>query len=448
MKKKNGKGNKRKIAGIICLVLVVLFAGTLVSAYSIFKIRFYDRSNYVKRGTYMASRLTERKGVEGEKNRSEAATQAVSAKTDVSEATDKNSISVNSATKNADAHSAEKTDISDTATLTIHQRHQVETGIPETESEGKTLAARSGSMVQKTTESEKSNMLVKMAQQFFSKKDTYNILLLGVDRRDESWEGNSDVILLVTVNKEKKTVYLTSFLRDLYADIPGVGVRKLNAACANGGPELTVQTLEDNYQVEIDNYAMVDFNAMIDVVDALGGVDLEIDEDERVTANDYITCMCEDNGDDPEDYYIEKAGLVHLNGYQAVGYARNRYTGKGSDFGRTQRQRNVLTAIAEKAQDGDYASLSDTMEDVMPYITHDITEMQMIGLMMQLGSWLDYDIQQQHIPYDGEYTSQDEILVPTDMNATVEKLTSILYGDGEIETETESESETEIEAVQ
>ena len=119
-----------------------------------------------------------------------------------------------------------------------------------------------------------------------------------------------------------------------------------------------------------------------------------------------------------------------------------------SDFGRTQRQRNVLTAIAEKAQDGDYASLSDTMEDVMPYITHDITEMQMIGLMMQLGSWLDYDIQQQHIPYDGEYTSQDEILVPTDMNATVEKLTSILYGDGEIETETESESETETEAVQ
>ena len=450
MKKKNGKGNKRKIAGIICLVLVVLFAGTLVSAYSIFKVRFYDRSNYVKRGTYMASRLTERKGVEGEKNRSEAATQAVAAKTDVSEATatDKNGITVNSATKNADVDSAEKTDIFDTATLTIHQRHQVETGIPETESEGKTLAVRSGSTVQKTTESEKSNMLVKMAQQFFSKKDTYNILLLGVDRRDESWEGNSDVILLVTVNKEKKTVYLTSFLRDLYADIPGVGVRKLNAACANGGPELTVQTLEDNYQVEIDNYAMVDFNAMIDVVDALGGVDLEIDEDERVTANDYITCMCEDNGDDPEDYYIEKAGLVHLNGYQAVGYARNRYTGKGSDFGRTQRQRNVLTAIAEKAQDGDYASLADTMEDVMPYITHDITEMQMIGLMMQLGSWLDYDIQQQHIPYDGEYTSQDEILVPTDMNATVEKLTSILYGDGEIETETESESETEIEAVQ
>lgn len=288
-------------------------------------------------------------------------------------------------------------------------------------------------------------MLGKMAKQFFSQKDTYNLLLLGVDRRDESWNGNSDVVLLVTVNKEKKTVYLTSFLRDLYADIPGVGVRKLNAACANGGPELTIQTLEENYHVEIDNYAMVDFNAMIDVVDALGGVELEIDEDERVTANDYITCMCEDNGVDPKPYYIKKAGKVHLNGYQAVGYARNRYTGKGSDFGRTQRQRNVLLAIAEKAQNGDFASLSDTIEDVMPYITHDIPEFEMIGLIMQIGTWMNYDIQQQHIPYDGEYTSQDEILVPNDMNATVEKLTSILYGDGEIETESETESESESE---
>ena len=108
----------------------------------------------------------------------------------------------------------------------------------------------------------------------------------------------------------------------------------------------------------------------------------------------------------------------------------------------------MLNAIAEKGKEGDYESLSDTIESVMPYITHDITEIEMIGLMMQVGTWLDYDIQEQHIPYDGEYTSQNEILVPTDMDATVEKLTSILYGDGEIETENETETETETEAVQ
>lgn len=420
MEKKNKKRSKRKIAAIVCLILVVLVAGAAGSAYSVFKLKFYDKSNYVRRGTYVAAANTEKKAKEGEKQDVEVRTS-----TEVS-------------------HSS-------TAAQKIHNASAVAvSSAPETEEgdSSRTLTSSSfrSSSVQKTTEKKESSMLGKMAKQFFSQKDTYNLLLLGVDRRDESWNGNSDVVLLVTVNKEKKTVYLTSFLRDLYADIPGVGVRKLNAACANGGPELTIQTLEENYHVEIDNYAMVDFNAMIDVVDALGGVDLEIDEDERVTANDYITCMCEDNGVDPKPYYIKKAGKVHLNGYQAVGYARNRYTGKGSDFGRTQRQRNVLLAIAEKAQNGDFASLSDTIEDVMPYITHDIPEFEMIGLIMQIGTWMNYDIQQQHIPYDGEYTSQNEILVPNDMNATVEKLTSILYGDGEIETESETESESESES--
>ena len=418
MEKKNKKRSKKKIAAIVCLVLVVLVAGVAVSAYSVFKMKFYDKSNYVKHGTYVAAANTEKKAKEGEKQDAEVRTA-----TEVSHSS-------------AAAQKIHNTSATGSTTVSVSS------SVPETERKGNSA---SSSSVQKTTEKKESSMLEKMAKQFFSQKDTYNLLLLGVDRRDESWNGNSDVVLLVTVNKEKKTVYLTSFLRDLYADIPGVGVRKLNAACANGGPELTIQTLEENYHVEIDNYAMVDFNAMIDVVDALGGVDLEIDEDERVTANDYITCMCEDNGVDPKPYYIKKAGKVHLNGYQAVGYARNRYTGKGSDFGRTQRQRNVLLAIAEKAQNGDFASLSDTIEDVMPYITHDIPEFEMIGLIMQIGTWMNYDIQQQHIPYDGEYTSQDEILVPNDMNATVEKLTSILYGDGEIETESETESESESE---
>lgn len=423
MKKKNGKGKKKKIVGIVCLVFVVLFAGTLVSAYSMFKTRFYDKSNYVKKGTYVAAAYKEKKTDEGEKDTAE-----LSEKT--SEEATHSTIAARKI--HSESHS--------TKVVTTSSSQ------PETEesSSSISLQSRQRAVSQETTETEE-NILTRLAKQFFSKKDTYNILLLGVDRRDQSWNGNSDVVLLVTVNKEKRTVYLTSFLRDLYADIPGIGVRKLNAACANGGPELTVQTLEENYHVEIDNYAMVDFNAMIDVIDALGGVDLEIDEDERVTANDYITCMCEDNGVKPDRYYIKKAGLVHLNGYQAVGYARNRYTGKGSDFGRTQRQRNVLTAIADKAKNGDFSSLSDTIESVMPYITHDITEFEMIGLMMQMGTWIDYDIQEQHIPYDGEYTSQDEILVPTDMDATIEKLTSILYGDGEIETESEAETESESE---
>ena len=363
MKNRKGK-KKRKTLFMVAAAFVLLITVTIVSAYSMFKTRFYNQSHYIKSGTYVSA-----------------------------------------------ADEPDDTPVNNSSTVT-----KEDTQVPDT-------------AVQAENETESRSGVMQLADQLFSQKDTYNMLLLGVDRRDESWNGNSDVILLVTVNNEKKTIYLTSFLRDLYADIPGIGVRKLNAACANGGPELTVQTLEENYQVKIDHYAMVDFNAMISVVDALGGIELEIDEDERVTANDYITCMCEDNGDDPENFYIKEAGLVHLNGYQAVGYARNRYTGKGSDFGRTQRQRNVLTAIAEKVRKEDADTLAKSIESVMPYITHDIPEMEMIGLMMQAAGWLDYEVAQQHIPYDDEYTIQDEILMPTDMNATVEKLTGTLYGE-------------------
>ena len=111
-------------------------------------------------------------------------------------------------------------------------------------------------------------------------KDIYNLLLVGVDRRDSSWAGNSDSMILVSVNNKKKIVHMISFMRDLYADIPGYGVGKLNAACAHGGCPLLVQTIEENYGVNIDNYVSVDFAGLIHIIDAMGGVQIELtDED-------------------------------------------------------------------------------------------------------------------------------------------------------------------------
>ena len=114
--------------------------------------------------------------------------------------------------------------------------------------------------------------------------DVYNLLLVGVDRRDDSWNGNADSMILASINKTKKRITLMSFMRDLYADIPGYGVHKLNAACAYGGCSLLVKTLEENYKVHIDNYAWVDFQSMADVIDALGGVDLTITDAEASQA--------------------------------------------------------------------------------------------------------------------------------------------------------------------
>lgn len=255
---------------------------------------------------------------------------------------------------------------------------------------------------------------------------TYNLLLIGVDRRDDSWNGNSDVMMLVTVNPNRETIYLTSFLRDLYADIEGVGVCKLNAACANGGAELCVDTICSNYEVRIDNYAMVDFNNMIDIVDVFDGVDLELTADEVRVANQYVQTMCEANEEPYENHEITGYGLLHLDGYQAVGYMRNRYSGNENDFGRTNRQRKVLVAILEKMKDSDAKELSELLLKVLPQMEDDVSPVTMMKLVASLSEWLEYDIEQQRIPYDGMYYSQNEILIP-DMEETIRKIHETIY---------------------
>lgn len=257
-------------------------------------------------------------------------------------------------------------------------------------------------------------------------EDTYNLLLIGVDRRNDSWNGNSDVMLLVTVNPEKETVYLTSFLRDLYADIEGVGVRKLNAACAYGGAELCVETIRSNYQVRIDNYALVDFNDMITIVDVLGGVDLELTADEVRVANQYVRTMCEANGEPFEYHQILGSGMLHLDGYQAVGYMRNRYSGSENDFGRTDRQRKVLLAILEKMKSGNLGDLAALMLKVLPHMEHDVDAGTIVKLVTNLPGWLEYEIEQQRIPYDNMYHSENEILIP-DMEETIRILQEAIY---------------------
>lgn len=99
-------------------------------------------------------------------------------------------------------------------------------------------------------------------------------------------------MILMSINKDTKQIHMTSFMRDLYANIPDVGVKKLNAACAYGGGPLVVRTIEDNYKLPIDNYASVDFDSMIDIIDAIGGIELSPSDDEIRVANQYVDEMC------------------------------------------------------------------------------------------------------------------------------------------------------------
>ena len=257
----------------------------------------------------------------------------------------------------------------------------------------------------------------------------YNLLLVGVDRRDSSWSGNADSIILVSVNRNTHTIHMISFMRDLYAEIPGYGVQKLNAACALGGCPLLVKTIEQNYQVTADNYVSLDYAGMIALIDAIGGVQIEVSDEEAELANGLITDMASFLGDSPDGHYFSGGGTCLCDGYQATAYSRIRFVGN-SDYERTERQRTIMMKICEKIRNMSLEELGAFAAKVLPEVTHNIDAVTMLLLLPQIPSITGYDIVESRVPYDGLYTGQDEILVP-DMDETIRRLQETIYGSGE-----------------
>ena len=225
--------------------------------------------------------------------------------------------------------------------------------------------------------------------------NVYNLLMIGVDRRSASWNGNSDTMVVMSLNYSKKTLTLTSLMRDTAANIPGVGIRKLNHAFAVGGGPLLVETVRQNYGIPIDNYMWTDFAEMEAIINIVGGIDLFLSVSEAARAK----CV------------ISEPQVVHLNGEQAVLYARDRSSG-GSDYMRTQRQRNVLLAIMNKAKSGSLGNLARIADEILPHVTHNIDPAKMLTLIADLTQIAQYTPQEQRIPYDGLYYSSNELLIP------------------------------------
>ena len=259
--------------------------------------------------------------------------------------------------------------------------------------------------------------------------DVYNVLLIGVDRRDTSWAGNSDSMILMSLNYEKEQISMISLMRDTYVDIPGIGMRKLNAAHANGAGPLLLETVTKNYKIQVDRYGSVDFNSMIDIIDKVGGVELTLSKDEVRVANNYVTEMCGLKNLDPESYYFANEGTKNCSGIQAVAYARIRYVGH-ADYQRTERQRTVLTKIMEKMKNMSITELYSFAEDILPLVTHNIPEDEMWGLLAKAPSLFQYNLVKDRIPYDGMYkviyVKRQDMLVP-DWEATIAKLKETLY---------------------
>ena len=262
----------------------------------------------------------------------------------------------------------------------------------------------------------------------------YNILLVGVDRRDKTWNGNSDSMMLVSVNYAAKRVSIISLMRDTYVNIPEVGYEKLNNAYARGGGPLLTQTISEMYNVEVSDYAAVDFENMIEIVDAVGGVDLEMTDAEVEVANGYMRDMCNTLGMNGEEYVLPGGGEYHCNGVQAVAYARNRFVGN-SDYARTERQRYVISQLIKEIKNMNAAQLASMVTDVLPLVTHNLTEAKIWDLVRQAPDIFTYKFVQDRIPYDGLYdviyVRGQDMLVP-DWEETVAKLHDTIYGSGKV----------------
>lgn len=201
-------------------------------------------------------------------------------------------------------------------------------------------------------------------------KEYTNIALFGIDSRDESLDsGNrSDTMMIASINNKTKEVRLVSVYRDTYLLIPkeGADYNKANLAYFYGGQEGAINLFNMNLDLDITDFVSVNFTALIDTIDLLGGIDLEISEIEREYINGYMTETSKITG--KKITPLTKKGMVHLDGLQATAYCRIRQTA-GDDYRRTERQRLVISLIAEKAKKADVFTLNKIVDQVFPNIS-------------------------------------------------------------------------------
>ncbi len=266
-----------------------------------------------------------------------------------------------------------------------------------------------------------------------------NILLIGTDA-EKGGSARSDSIMIISVNKQTGRITACSVLRDTHVDIPGECEAKINSAYSWGGANLLIQTIEENFGIYIDDYASVDFEMFTALVDALGGIDIEVTEAEARYINEQHRYG---NEEKPEE--VPYGDEVHLDGYQALWYVRIRKL--DSDWNRTERQRKVIGAvmkgITSKVEAGEIDELIELANEVAPYITTTLESSDLWNILFSLASCytksggdMDKLFVSQQLPFEDtwEYTSEwDGSSISLDVEENKVLLYELLYEDYEIE---------------
>lgn len=263
------------------------------------------------------------------------------------------------------------------------------------------------------------------------------IALFGLDNRENNSysSGNSDVIMMARIDKDTKEVRLVSVYRDTFLKMTDLdnteAYSKANAAYAVGGPEQAVRMLNTNLDLDIQEYVSFDFSAVAEAVDILGGVEIEITEEECVHLNNYCieTSKVTGKSYDP----LPGGGTYNLNGVQAVSYGRIRYTA-GDDFKRTERQRLVVNKMVEKALKSDIGTINDLIDAVFPQIKTSLGKTELIAMAMdafhyKLGEsrGFPFDLRNKVVSISYQKSNAD-CVIPKDLSSNVKQLHDFLYG--------------------
>lgn len=261
-----------------------------------------------------------------------------------------------------------------------------------------------------------------------------NVALFGVDSRDGDLEEGTrtDCIIVASLNKKTKEIRMASVYRDTLLDLSEGTLQKCNAAYSYGGPTQAINMLNMNLDLDIQNYVTVDFKAIADTIDLLGGLDIEVTKEEVKYIGDFIG----ETGDVAgrrrnEVHYVPGAGLQHLDGVQATTYARIRSTA-GGDFTRTERQRIVITKMVEKIVQSDLSTLNEIIDKVFPTISTNFTLSEILSYakyftQYKLGENTGFPIDKTTDNISG----LGSIVIPVSLEDNVQKLHEFLFGSEE-----------------
>ncbi len=263
-------------------------------------------------------------------------------------------------------------------------------------------------------------------------KDVITIALFGTDFTQNEKYGNlygaSDATMILGIDTKNNRLKLFSLMRDLYLDLPdGSGNKQnLNYTMAYGGPELILKTINYNFNLTVDKFIYVSLHTLPTIIDKLGGVEINITSAELNYINSYIDNIDKENGTSTQK--ITSTGVQTLNGTQAAAYCRIRYT-EGRDFKRTERQRDVLSALFQKFKTASISDLTTMMNEILPLVSTNLKNTEIISIVSKVLGMGVPQIEQSRFPLDGksEMIATDMLHLTIDIDETTNDIHKFLY---------------------